>query len=360
MYGDDRQRLGDVAKRIEGKLATLPETFSVFADRTTTGYYLDITPDAGHLARYGVTKAKVMESVAQAIGGAKVGTLLDGLARYPISVRLASRDRTDPVRIRQIPIMTPSGPVPLGALAEVAYSESPSVIKSEKGLGVSYVYITPKEGISPDRYKKAAEAALSDMKLPEGFFTEWSGQSEYLEQALTRLSYIIPATLVLIFLLIYLALKEVEASLMVFGSLPFAIIGGLWLVGWLDYNLSVAVVVGFLALSGVAAETAIVMMIYLKEAWDNETDRSAAGLKSAVYRGAVLRLRPKLMTVFSLFAGLVPILFIDGVGSEIMRRIAAPMIGGMATSAILTLLLLPVLFYMLQRRRLEDKVVDLA
>jgi Cu(I)/Ag(I) efflux system membrane protein CusA/SilA len=229
------------------------------------------------------------------------------------------------------------------------FKEGASIIKSEKGMKVSFVYITPKEGISPDQYQQIATKALDEIKLPNGYFYEWSGQSQYLASAMERLQYIMPVTILIIFLLIFLALKNIINTVIVFSTLPFALFGGLLYIDYLGFNLSIAVIVGFLALLGVAAETAIVMIIYLQEAIEEKTEELNRKLnfdeiKDAIYTGAALRLRPKLMTVFAIIGGLIPIMYIDGVGSEVMQRIAAPMIGGVVSSAVLTLIIIPVLY----------------
>ncbi len=223
------------------------------------------------------------------------------------------------------------------------------MIKSEKGRKVNFIYITPKADISSKSYKDEADKLVRELKLPEGYYYEWAGQSQYLESAMDRLVYIIPATFVIIFILIYFALRNFIYAMIVFLTLPFALIGGLWYVDFLNFNISIAVVVGFLALLGIAAETAIVMMVYLDEAVVEKENRvgklDQLALKAAVIEGAALRLRPKLMTVFAILGGLFPIVYLEGVGSEVMQRIAVPMIGGMISSTVLTLIIIPVLFY---------------
>ena len=223
---------------------------------------------------------------------------------------------------------------------------------------VTFVYITPKEGISAVGYKKAASKVLADLKLPPGYRLEWAGQSEYLDRAMERIRWIVPVVLLIIMILIYMALKESVPALIVFLTLPFALLGGLLYVQWLGFSMSIAVIVGFLALLGVAAETAIVMIVYLQESVHSARMRKQEAfdredLKAAIYEGAVQRVRPKLMTVFAILAGLLPIMYTRGVGSEVMQRIAAPMIGGVVSSALLSLLIIPILYMIYEKYRIK-------
>lgn len=357
LYGDDQQRLEESALAIESALRDLNETLSVSADRVNSGYYLDIRPDAEKMARYGITKTAILDTIGYAVGGARVSTLYQGIERYAISVRLQPQQRSDILAIKRLQIPTKQGYFPLETFADVAYHEAPSVIKSERGKGVTFIYITPKKGVSAKMYKDLAQKKLASIRLPEGYFTEWAGQSEYLESAQKRLQFIVPLALLLIFVLIYLALGRLLYATLIFLTLPLALFGGLFYIDMLGYNLSIAVVVGFLSLLGVAAETSIVMVIYLHEALAELGGRfTLAELKAAVYKGAVSRLRPKLMTVFAIIGGLLPIMYISGVGSEVMQRIAAPMIGGMVSSALLTLVVVPTLFFMVEKRKMKKRV----
>jgi len=341
LYGSDHKLLEVYASKIEQKLKKFDKTLSVSSDRTNNGYYLNIDIKEEALSRYGINKNDILNQVQYAIGGAKISTMLENLERYPISIRYKSTQRDSLAKLKNIMIKTKYGFQPLDTFSTLSYDEGASVIKSEKGMKVNFIYITPKEGISAKSYKDAAQEIVKSVKLPSGYYYEWAGQSQYLESAMKRLVYIIPATLLIIFILIYFALKNFIYTIIVFMTLPFSFIGGLWLVEYLNFNISIAVIVGFLALLGVASETAIVMMIYLDEAYQ-ENKKS---LKEAVINGAALRLRPKLMTVFAILGGLLPIIYLDGAGSEVMQRIAVPMIGGMISSTILTLVIIPVLFY---------------
>ncbi len=355
LFGSDHAALERFATEIEAKLKDFNRTLSVSHDSTNNGYYIDIDIDQEALSRYGVTRQQILDVVGYAVGGAQIATKFENLERYPISVRYDAVYRDDIGKLSSLLVKTAVGFQPLSTFAKLRFTQNASVIKSEKGLGVNFIYITPKNGISAKQYKDEAERLLEEISFDRGIYYEWAGQSQYLESAMERLRYIVPAVVVIIFILIYFALHDIAYATIVFFTLPFAMIGGLWLVDFLNFNLSIAVIVGFLALLGIAAETAIVMVVYLDEAVRERGRRgevlSKASLYSAVIEGAAMRLRPKLMTVFAILGGLVPILYIDGVGSEVMQRIAVPMIGGMVSSTLLTLIIIPVLFYMVHLRR---------
>ena len=349
LYGMDAKGLQKFGKQIEEKLREYDKTLSVFADQASAGYYIDIIPDEEQLSRYNLTKDTLLEYTALAVGGMQVSTIYQGLERYPIALRLEDDERRDLESIRNIQIKTNLGFVPLGTLANVAYRQSASVIKSEMAQPVTFIYITPKEGISATEYKKGAQKLIDSIEFDAGYYIEWAGQSEYLDSAMARIIWIVPAVLVMIFLLIFMALKKLIPTLIVFFTLPFALLGGLLYIDMLNFAMSIAVIVGFLALLGVAAETAIVMIIYLQESVDELKEKRASAfnlqdLNAAIYEGAVQRVRPKLMTVFSILAGLAPIMYTHGVGSEVMQRIAAPMLGGIVSSAILSLVIIPILY----------------
>ena len=360
LYGNSHQLLEEKAGDIEKILKKYDKTLSVSTDKINSGYYLNIELKEEMLARYGISKNDVLSTVSLGVAGAKVSTFLDGLERYPISLRFEIPQREDITTLRNLQIKTKLGFQPLEMFANLKYDEGPSVIKSEKALNVNFIYITPKNGISATEYKQNAKELLKDLKLPEGFYYEWAGQSEYLESAIQRLIYIIPLTFVIIFILIYFALRNITYTMIIFFTLPFALTGGLFYLEYLNFNISIAVIVGFLALLGVAAETSIVMLVYLHEAMLELKNKSIELNKThifhAIYKGAVLRLRPKLMTLFAILGGLIPIMYIDGVGSEVMQRIAAPMIGGMISSAFLTLIVIPAIFYILALKRKGEMI----
>lgn len=303
------------------------------------------------ISRFGITKNDILTTISLGVAGTKISTFIDSLERYPISLRYETTQREDINSLNNLQIKTKLGFQPLSMFANLTYEEGPSVIKSEKALNVNFIYITPKSTVSATEYKENAKELLKNLKLQEGFYYEWAGQSEYLEKALERLTYIVPLTFVIIFLLIYFALRNITYTMIIFFTLPFALTGGIFYLDYLNFNISIAVIVGFLALLGVAAETSIVMLVYLHEAMLELTKKCEVlekeDIAQAIYKGAVLRLRPKLMTLFAILGGLIPIMYINGVGSEVMQRIAAPMIGGMVSSAFLTLIVIPSIFYIL-------------
>ena len=358
LYGKDAKGLQNVAQQIETKLRALKGTQSVISDQASAGFYIDIDINTTALQHYGISKSLLLEYTSAAIGGKKITTMYKALERYPISVRLEDDERHTLEDIYHIQIKTPLGFVPLSTFATVDYKEGASVIKSEMATPVTFVYITPKQGMSIVTYKAKAMEALKDLTLPEGYYIEWAGQSEYLESAMQKIKWIIPTVLLLILVLIYMALREIVPTLVVFFTLPFALVGGLIYLWILKFNMSIAVIVGFLALLGIAAETAIVMIVYLKESVENAKKSygdtfNDTYLKAAIDEGAVQRVRPKLMTVFAILAGLLPIMYTHGIGSEVMQRIAAPMIGGVVTSAVLSLFLIPIFYMMYEKRKLK-------
>jgi len=350
LYGDSTEELAEHAKVIEQRLKGYAGTQSVFADKANAGYYLNIDLDDAKIVEYGISKKVILDTISYGVGGMTVGMLYEGIKRYPISVRFEQDQRSDLNTIGELRIKTPYGYTPLKTFANLYYKVAPSVLKSEKGKKVIFIYITPNQGFTSKEYKEEGMRLLSDLKLPTGYYFEWAGESEYLESAMERLAYIIPITLFITLILIYLGLGSMRNALIVFLTLPFAAVGGIIYIDMLDFNFSIAVVVGFLSLIGVATETAIVMIIYLEEAVKKIVEPTKENLKRAIYEGAVLRVRPKLMTVFAILGGLIPIMYIDGVGSEVMQRIAAPMIGGVVSSAILTLLIIPAIYYMVYKK----------
>jgi len=358
LYGKDAEGLQKVAMQIESKLREIKSTQSVFSDQASAGFFIDINIDTEALQRYNVSKALIHEYTSAAIGGKKLTTMYKGLERYPIVLRFEEEERRSLDDIRNIQIKTPLGFVPLSTLATVQYRESASVIKSEMASPVTFIYIAPQTGVSAVEYKARAMKVLEEIKLPSGYYLEWAGQSEYLESAMKKIIWIVPTVLLMILVLIYFALRKTVPTLIVFFTLPFALLGGLLYLDMLQFNMSIAVVVGFLALLGIAAETAIVMIVYLQESIDEMRKKMGTAfdkqhLSDAIYEGAVQRLRPKLMTVFAILAGLFPIMYTTGVGSEVMQRIAAPMIGGVVSSAILSLLLIPIFYEMYEKYLLK-------
>src|SRR5438128_1715917 len=351
-----------IGQAMERALAPLPGTASVYAERSFGGRYLDIRPDADALARYGLTTGDAQEVISLALGGEEITTTVEGRERYPVQVRYARDFRDDPNTISRLLVGSSDGPqVPLGQVAEIQFSPGPPMIRSEGGYLYDQVSIDVR-GRDVGRFVRDAQGVVArEVKLPTGYWLRWSGQYEAIQRVKARLQVVVPLTLGIIALLLYLTFGTVAETAIVMLSLPFALVGGVWIMWLLDYNLSIAVAVGFIALAGVAAETGVVMLIYLDHAWktrdalkDSLTVAGGgmreASLIAAVEEGAVNRVRPKLMTVLAIMLGLVPALWSHGAGASVMKRIAAPMVGGMVTSTILTLIVIPVIYYLWRRR----------
>ena len=354
IYGPDLAGIDQLSRQVETVVRNVPGTTSAFAERVEGGYYMEIEPNREALARYGLTIAALQETIATALGGEPVTTTVEGRARYTVNVRYPRGLRDDPQAVAtQVLVQSPSGAaVPLGQLASVRLTRGPATIRTENAQLVNYVYVDL-HGRDLGRFVADAQKAVADqVAMPPGYHVEWSGQFEYMQRAQAKLQIVVPVTLLLIFVLLYLNFGRLTETLIVMASVPFALVGGVWLMFLMGFNMSVAVAVGFIALAGVSAETGVIMLIYLDHALaearaactrDNRTF-TAADLRSAIMTGAVERVRPKMMTVTAIMAGLLPILWSTGTGSELMRRIAVPMVGGMASSAILTLLVIPAIY----------------
>ncbi|SFV66888.1 Cobalt-zinc-cadmium resistance protein CzcA; Cation efflux system protein CusA [hydrothermal vent metagenome] len=360
LYGQNAEGLQKYGKIIEEKLRVYDKTLSVFADQASTGYFVYLDLDEESMARYSMNKNTLLEYTSLAIGGLKVSTMYKGLERYPISLRLEGDERRSLDSIKNIMIKTQLGFVPISTFANIYYKQSASVIKSEMATPVTFIYITPQEGITAKEYVSEAQKFIDEINFEPGYYVEWAGQSQYLDSAMKKIVWIIPGVLLSILVLIYFALGKMTPTLIVFFTLPFALLGGLIYVDMLNFAMSIAVIVGFLALLGVAAETAIVMIVYLQESVDDSKKKfgekfGIKELNDAIYEGAVQRVRPKLMTVFAILAGLAPIMYTHGIGSEVMQRIAAPMLGGIISSAILSLIIIPILFEIMSKRELNAK-----
>jgi len=359
IFGPDLVTIQRIGQDIERTLASLRGTASVYAERTFGGRYLDIRPDADALARYGLTTGDVQQVISLALGGEEVTTTVEGRERYPVAVRYALDFRDDPDQIARILVGRPDGggpQVPLGQVASISFSAGAAMIRSEGGYLYDQVSIDVR-GRDVGGYVTEARALVDRaVNVPAGYWLRWSGQYEALARVKARLQVVVPLTLAIIALLLYLTFGTVAETAIVMLSLPFALVGGVWIMWLLGYNLSIAVAVGFIALAGVAAETGVVMLIYLDHAWKERDAGSGmrdATLISAIEEGAVNRVRPKLMTVLAIMLGLVPALWSHGSGADVMKRIAAPMVGGMVTSTVLTLVVIPVLYYLWRRRGLS-------
>jgi len=350
LMGEDLAVLSDLAEQIAIALRDVPGTLSVFPEKTVGGYYFDFKINREEAARYGLTVGDVQDVIMSAIGGMNVTYTVEGLERYPVNVRYTRELRDNISELERVLIPTPTGAqIPIGQVADIDIHQGPPVIKSENSRRTAWLYVDLRD-IDVGTYVAMAKKVVDEkIKLPPGYSMVWSGQYEYMQRAKKRLQFVVPVTLLIIFVLLYLNFKSIPESLVVMLSLPFSLVGGIWLMYLLDYNFSVAVGVGFIALAGVAAETGVVMLIYLDHAYENRLMhgkmRSLKDLYAAIIEGAVERVRPKMMTVTAIMAGLLPIMWGTGTGSEVMRRIAAPMVGGMISSTVLTLLVIPALYY---------------
>ena len=354
VLGPDLKTIEKIGLEIEQVLATVPGTKSAFAERLNEGYYLDLTVNRREAARYGLTVGDVQSVIASAIGGEAVTTTVEGRERYPVNVRYKRELRDDPDRLKRVLIPTPSGAqIPLGQIADLVITQGPPSIADEAGTLAGLVSVAV-SGRDLRGYVEDAQRTVRDrVTLPSGYRLIWTGQYEHLVRAEERLKLVVPLTIGIILLLLYLNFGSLAKSLIVLLSVPFAAIGAIWYLHFLGYNLSVAVWVGIIALAGVAAETGVVMLVYLDEAYERRVREgrmaTAQDLRDAIMEGAVQRVRPKMMTVAAIMGGLLPIMWTTGTGADVMKRIAAPMIGGMVSSTVLTLVVIPVL-YMLWRR----------
>ncbi|WP_299848274.1 efflux RND transporter permease subunit [uncultured Roseovarius sp.] len=356
--GADLDVIEEIAIAVERAVADIPGTTSAYAERPVGGRYIEIDIDRAAAARYALSIADVQQLVQTAIGGQTIAESVEGLERFPINLRYPRDWRDSPDRMANLPMVTPSGAqIPLSAVADIKLVDGPGMIRSENARRTGLVFIDI-AGRDLGGYVTEARAHVAKtVELPPGYALSWSGQYEYIERVQEKLSVVAPATLLIITLMLFLAFNRVSEVAIILLALPVALAGGVWLVWYLGFAISVAVLVGFIALAGVAVETAIVMLLYLNLAWDKrvkaaqEEGRALVrdDIEEAVFEGALLRLRPKLMTVATIFAGLIPIMYGTGTGSEVMQRIAAPMIGGMATATILTLFVIPAIFVIWKR-----------
>jgi Cu(I)/Ag(I) efflux system membrane protein CusA/SilA len=370
VFGSSLEEMERVAREIETVVRNVPGTTSAYAERLTGGLYLDIEPDRAQLARYGLTVGELMDTIAMALGGETLTTTVEGRNRFGVIVRYPRDARSDPQRIERevlVPVMTemgrPPAQIPLGQVARVKLTTGAPVIRTENALLSAYIYVDIRERDIGGYVREAQQAVRDNVMFPPGMYVTWSGQFEYLERAVAKLKVVVPLTLLIIFVLLYLSLRRAAETMVVMLSVPFALVGGVWLLWLLGSNLSVAVAVGFIALAGVAAETGVVMLVYIQNAWRDTLERcraenrapTPADVRAAVVHGAVERVRPKMMTVVTTIAALTPIMWSTGTGSEVMRRIAAPMVGGMVSSTILTLIVIPAIYALVLQGRLKSE-----
>lgn len=362
VMGNNLTDLETAAKQVETILHQVPGTASAYAERVSGGYYLNIVPDRAALARYGLNVEDVQDVIATALGAEPITTTVEGRERYTVALRYPQSLRDNPQTLAQaVQVDLPQGgSVPLGQVAAITVDQGPTAIRTENAQLAVYVYVDVRDRDIGGYVADAQKAVAQQAKMPPGTYLVWSGQFEYMQRAKARLMVVVPVTLLLIFMLLYLNFGRLTETFIVMLSLPFALVGGLWMLYWLGFNLSVAVAVGFIALAGVAAETGVIMLIYLNHALaERQKTRGKLfnqdDLHQAIMEGAVERVRPKMMTVAAIMAGLLPIMWSSGTGSEVMQRIAVPMIGGMISSTILTLVVIPVIYAWIHTRNLRKK-----
>jgi Cu(I)/Ag(I) efflux system membrane protein CusA/SilA len=380
VLGANLEELERIGKEIENAVKDVPGTRSAYAERVTTGYFLDFNIKREEIARYGLSVDDVQEIVQTAVGGMNLTTTVEGRQRYPVNVRYARELRNDLEKLKRVLVpvkmgapssgggMGTGGPpsggarpllqVPIGQLAEIRIIKGPTAIKSEEGLLSLYVYVDF-SGRDVGGYVDDAKKKVASLKIPEGYRLEWSGEYEYLVKTHERLKVVLPLTALIIFVLIFLNTKSITKTMIVLLAVPFSLVGSFWLLYLLNYNMSIAVWVGIIALAGLDAETGVVMLLYLDlahEKWRKEGKlKSLQDLRESVMYGAVKRIRPKIMTVSVILAGLIPIMFSHGTGADVMKRIAAPMVGGVVTSTILELVIYPAIYMIWRGREFKKK-----
>ncbi|HCT7985191.1 TPA: efflux RND transporter permease subunit [Serratia liquefaciens] len=353
--GNNMADIERISGQIEQVVKQVPGVTSALAERITGGRYVDIDIDRQRAARYGVSVKELQSMVATLVGGENIGETVEGRARYPINVRYPREVRDSVQQLQALPVLTASGgQVPLSMLADIRVSEGPPMLKSENARLSNWIYVDLRGRDLKSAVEEMQQAVAQQVKLPAGVSLSWSGQFEYLERASAQLKIVLPVTLAIIFVLLFVTFSSVRDALLIMATLPFALIGGVWLLYLLNYNLSVAGAVGFIALAGVAAEFGVIMVLYLNHALEKHREPgqplTQKQLMDAITEGAVLRVRPKVMTVATIMAGLLPIMWGNGAGSEVMRRIAAPMIGGMLSAPLLSMLVVPVVYLLLHRK----------
>jgi Cu(I)/Ag(I) efflux system membrane protein CusA/SilA len=358
--GPDLKVIERIGEQVEATVKAVPGTRSAYAERVRGGRYVEVRIDRIRAARFGLSLADVQQVVALAIGGENIGETVEGLQRFPINLRYPRELRDSVDKLQVLPIVTAAGATTtLGAVADLVVTDGPPQLRSENARLNGWVYVDI-SGRDLGRYVAQAQKLVSQrVNLPPGYTITWSGQFEYLERAAKKLQLVVPFTLVIIFILLYLTFRSLASAALIMGTLPFALVGGFWLLFVLGYNLSIASAIGLIALAGVAAEFGVIMLIYLDHAIDKRRTanqfHTVQDLIEAIEEGAVLRVRPKAMTVAVIIAGLLPIMFGGGTGSEVMRRIAAPMVGGMITAPMLSMLVLPATYLLIHRRGLSKQ-----
>ncbi|MEX5747643.1 efflux RND transporter permease subunit [Massilia sp. X63] len=359
--GSSLHEIDRVAGEIEAIVKKVPGVSSALAERLNGGRYIDVNINRDQAARYGLNIADVQSVVSAAVGGDNIGETVEGLQRFPINVRYPREVRDSIENLRQLPVLTPRGAqIRLGDVAEIRINDGPPMLRSENARLSGWVYVDIRGRDMNSVVRDMQQLVAKEVKLQPGYSISWSGQFEYLERASAKLKIVVPATLLVIFILLYLTFKRFDEAVLIMATLPFALAGGIWLLWILGHHISVASAVGFIALAGVAAEFGVIMLLYLKHAWEARLaagKSSEADLLDAIREGAVQRVRPKAMTVAVIIAGLVPIMIAHGTGSEIMQRIAAPMVGGMLSAPLLSMFVVPVVYMLMRRRELQQENV---
>ncbi|MAZ10826.1 MAG: efflux RND transporter permease subunit [Gammaproteobacteria bacterium] len=351
--GPDLATINKLSVQVEKAVKNIEGVSSAFAERLTGGRYIDVDIDRDKAARYGMNISDVQSIISSAVGGMNIGETVEGLQRFPINVRYPRELRDSLTRLRALPVYTDSGQrIVLADVATIQITDGPPMLRSENSRLAGYVYIDIRGRDLRSAVLDMQSAVAEQVNLPAGYSMSWSGQFEYLERATEKLKLVVPFTVLIIFVLLYMTFKQVDEALLIMATLPFALIGGAWLLWMLEFNLSVAGAVGFIALAGVAAEFGVIMLLYLNQSWANRVKRgniNEEDLLDAIREGAVLRVRPKAMTVLTILAGLIPIMWGTGTGSEVMQRIAAPMVGGMVSAPLLSMFVIPAVFLLIRR-----------
>ncbi|SFI73833.1 efflux RND transporter permease subunit [Nitrosomonas sp. Nm34] len=366
VFGNDLSEIEKLGAQIEMAVKTVPGTTSAFAERTTGGYYLDIEPDRIALARYGLAVGDLLDVIKTALGAETITTTVEGRERYGVTVRYPRELRSDPQAIAtQVLVPTMEAMIPLGQLAQIKLVKGPPSIRTEDALLSAYIFIDIRDRDIGSYIADAQQVVREQVQFPPGYYATWSGQFEYMQRATEKLKIVVPITLLLVFILIYLNFGRLSETLIVMLSVPFSVVGGIWLMYWFGYNMSIAVAVGFIGLAGIAAETGMVMLEFLDQALNAiRVKRQAAGEKitvedlyTAVKEGAGMRIRPVMMTIAGSIFGLLPVMLSSGTGSELTRRIAAPMVGGMISATVLTLIVLPAVYVLVKKVQIQHSFI---
>ncbi|MCW5602318.1 CusA/CzcA family heavy metal efflux RND transporter [Nitrosomonas sp.] len=366
VFGKDLGEIEKLAKQIEAAVKTVPGTSSAYAERTTGGYYLDVEPDRLELARYGLAVGDLLSVISAALGGEMVTTTVEGRERFGVTVRYPRELRSDPQAIATQVLVPTMGAtmIPLGQLARISLVKGPPSIRTENALLSAYIFVDIRDRDIGSYVAAGQKAVREQVQFPPGYYATWSGQFEYMERATEKLKVVVPITLLMVFLLVYLNFNRLTETLIVMLSVPFSLVGGIWLMYWLDYNMSIAAAIGFIGLVGIAAESGMVMLEFLDQALKDVTaKREAAGSKvtvedlyEAVVQGAVYRIRPVMMTIAGSVVGLLPVMFSSGTGSEVIRRISAPMVGGMVSATVLTLIVFPAIYALVKEIKIRHSL----